>query len=181
MNIPKRFTKFFYLSLFIVLISAGCQQVARPVNPPDKGGKTACTQEAKLCPDGSSVGRVPPACEFAPCPTAASTTPGMSGSGIRGQVLLGPACPVMRDPPDPQCADKPYKVSLVVTTPDSSRAATSFSSDDAGKFSVSVPPGDYEIHSASGSQMPPLCRTGSIHVTQGSFTETTVYCDTGIR
>ncbi|MEK7573481.1 MAG: PsbP-related protein [Patescibacteria group bacterium] len=28
----------------------------------------ACTQEAKLCPDGSSVGRQGPNCEFAPCP-----------------------------------------------------------------------------------------------------------------
>jgi len=28
----------------------------------------ACTQEAKLCPNGSSVGRVGPNCEFAPCP-----------------------------------------------------------------------------------------------------------------
>ncbi len=27
----------------------------------------ACTEEAKLCPDGSSVGRVGPACEFSPC------------------------------------------------------------------------------------------------------------------
>jgi hypothetical protein len=29
----------------------------------------ACTQEAKICPDGSSVGRTGPNCEFAPCPT----------------------------------------------------------------------------------------------------------------
>ncbi len=29
----------------------------------------ACTMEAKICPDGSSVGRVPPSCDFAPCPT----------------------------------------------------------------------------------------------------------------
>lgn len=28
----------------------------------------ACTMEAKLCPDGSYVGRIPPKCEFAPCP-----------------------------------------------------------------------------------------------------------------
>jgi hypothetical protein len=28
----------------------------------------ACTMEAKICPDGSSVGRVGPNCEFAPCP-----------------------------------------------------------------------------------------------------------------
>lgn len=29
----------------------------------------ACTQEAKLCPDGSYVGRTGPNCEFAPCPS----------------------------------------------------------------------------------------------------------------
>jgi len=28
----------------------------------------ACTQEAKVCPDGSSVGRTGPNCEFAQCP-----------------------------------------------------------------------------------------------------------------
>lgn len=28
----------------------------------------ACTQEAMLCPDGSSVGRTGPNCQFAPCP-----------------------------------------------------------------------------------------------------------------
>ena len=30
----------------------------------------ACTMEAKLCPDGTSVGRSGPNCEFAPCPTS---------------------------------------------------------------------------------------------------------------
>lgn len=29
----------------------------------------ACTMEAKICPDGSVVGRIGPNCEFAPCPT----------------------------------------------------------------------------------------------------------------
>lgn len=32
------------------------------------GDVTYCTQDVKLCPDGSYVGRVPPSCEFAPCP-----------------------------------------------------------------------------------------------------------------
>lgn len=31
--------------------------------------EVACTLEAKICPDGSSVGRSGPKCEFAPCPT----------------------------------------------------------------------------------------------------------------
>lgn len=31
-------------------------------------GQVACTLEAKLCPDGSAVGRTGPRCEFAKCP-----------------------------------------------------------------------------------------------------------------
>lgn len=30
--------------------------------------EVACTLDAKLCPDGSYVSRIPPDCEFAPCP-----------------------------------------------------------------------------------------------------------------
>lgn len=32
-----------------------------------------CTQEAKICPDGSSIGRTGPNCEFAACPAATNT------------------------------------------------------------------------------------------------------------
>ncbi|MFH0952636.1 MAG: hypothetical protein V1838_05695 [Patescibacteria group bacterium] len=32
----------------------------------------ACTEEAKLCPDGSAVGRTGPNCEFAACPEVKS-------------------------------------------------------------------------------------------------------------
>src|SRR3990167_167539 len=35
--------------------------------PTPTPGQTACTQEAKLCPDGSSVGRTGPNCEFEQC------------------------------------------------------------------------------------------------------------------
>lgn len=38
-----------------------------------KPSSVACTMEAKICPDGSSVGRSGPTCEFAPCPTAKPT------------------------------------------------------------------------------------------------------------
>ncbi len=33
------------------------------------GPITACPMDAMVCPDGSSVGRIGPACAFAPCPT----------------------------------------------------------------------------------------------------------------
>ena len=52
------------------------QPVVSGENVPIQG---ACTMEAKLCPDGSAVGRSGPNCEFAACPgapVATSSTPG---------------------------------------------------------------------------------------------------------
>src|SRR3989338_378405 len=48
------------------------QKLATEKNKPNQ---TACTQEAKLCPDGSYVGRTGPNCEFATCPVV-NATPG---------------------------------------------------------------------------------------------------------
>jgi len=46
--------------VLVCLFLLGCTTIEEPVG---------CTADLKLCPDGSSVGRVPPDCEFAPCPT----------------------------------------------------------------------------------------------------------------
>ena len=49
--------------------AAGCSEPAPPTAPtPDLPPATACQMDAKLCPDGSSVGRSGPDCEFAACP-----------------------------------------------------------------------------------------------------------------
>src|SRR3989338_7056830 len=42
---------------------------------------TACTAEAKICPDGSTVGRVGPNCEFTPCSATISKPPGYFDTG----------------------------------------------------------------------------------------------------
>lgn len=39
----------------------------------DSSDMVACTADAKLCPDGSAVGRSGPKCEFAACPTVKPT------------------------------------------------------------------------------------------------------------
>jgi hypothetical protein len=44
------------------------------VTPNNVGDGIACTMEAKLCPDGSAVGRTGPNCEFEDCPIATSDT-----------------------------------------------------------------------------------------------------------
>lgn len=38
------------------------------------GGEAVCMQEARVCPDGSYVGRTGPQCEFAACPTIATSS-----------------------------------------------------------------------------------------------------------
>ncbi|TSD03348.1 MAG: Uncharacterized protein Athens071416_29 [Parcubacteria group bacterium Athens0714_16] len=39
-----------------------------PIPTEQCGEQIFCTTEAKLCPDGSGVGRTGPNCDFAPCP-----------------------------------------------------------------------------------------------------------------
>jgi hypothetical protein len=51
-----------------VLASAAKNYVIKPVPEPEQ---VFCTQDAKLCPDGSYVGRIGPHCEFALCPSEA--------------------------------------------------------------------------------------------------------------
>lgn len=44
----------------------------------DGSEQIGCTMDAKMCPDGSYVGRSGPTCEFEVCPTAAVPTPNPS-------------------------------------------------------------------------------------------------------
>jgi len=54
------------LILIIIIISATVMYFISGITPTNK---IACTQEALICPDGSSVSRSGPKCEFSPCPT----------------------------------------------------------------------------------------------------------------
>lgn len=57
-----------------------------------------CTQDAKMCPDGSYVSRTEPKCEFTPCPT---TTQGTFCGGIAGIACQsGFECKLDGDYPD---------------------------------------------------------------------------------
>jgi hypothetical protein len=81
------------LPLLAAFVMAAC----RPPVPPDpQPPGPICTREAKLCPDGSAVGRTAPDCAFAPCPGDAAMPPPPNG------VTADPAPPTGPDPePEP--------------------------------------------------------------------------------
>ncbi|MFA6094688.1 MAG: hypothetical protein WC757_02265 [Candidatus Paceibacterota bacterium] len=55
----------------------------------EKLENTVCTMDAKICPDGSAVGRSGPSCEFAACPEASAVTAGDITLGIGQKALVG--------------------------------------------------------------------------------------------
>lgn len=164
-----------YIALIVVIIVSATGLVsARLIYKEKKQEAVFCTMEAKLCPDGSYVGRTGPNCEFTQCPVLKS--------GITGIALLGPMCPVERTPPDPQCAPRPYKTELVAIDSNNSQNVKTFSSDEYGKFSVDLAPGEYTVSSAGTAGYFSHCSSqGLITVEKNEYTDITLNCDTGIR
>jgi len=63
---------FIIIALAIILVPSYMYYTRKPDRSPivpGRDGETiVCSSDAKLCPDGSYVGRVGPRCEFAKCP-----------------------------------------------------------------------------------------------------------------
>ncbi|MFA6214963.1 MAG: Hint domain-containing protein [Patescibacteria group bacterium] len=61
--------KIIFIVALISILATGCLIDSTPPTRP-----VACTTEAKLCPDGSYVGRTGPGCQFRACPTPIQAT-----------------------------------------------------------------------------------------------------------
>lgn len=71
-NSQKGFALILILLIVTVIAAIGGGYYFLKIKPPSQAQK-ACTMEAKICPDGSSVGRIGTNCEFSPCPTVTQT------------------------------------------------------------------------------------------------------------
>lgn len=79
------------IALVVLLLAAvgvaaffyGQNYRARQLNINPAPTQQACSLEAKVCPDGTSVGRTGPNCEFAPCPTASKEYLTIAPWGVR--------------------------------------------------------------------------------------------------
>src|SRR3972149_2229878 len=130
----------------------------------------ACTEEAKICSDGSAVGRTGPNCEFAPCPGETGT--------VAGRVSVGPLCPV--EPCDADPLD--FSSNQIILESNSGQKTTGDLTSD-GSFSVAnLAPGTYQVTLKDcdwlgcAAELPQ-----TVTVRAGEITELTINIDTGIR
>ncbi len=100
-------------------------------------------------------------------------------SGVRGQVTLGPMCPVVRA--DQPCPDQPYRAALVVWD-SSGLVFARAESTEAGAYMVPLPPGRYEIgpYSPSPARLP-HAGTRKFDVHASTWTTVDIALDSGIR
>jgi hypothetical protein len=109
--------------------------------------------------------------------TCSIYSPTPRGSGLEGQVLLGPMCPVVQV--GQECPDQPYQATLTVKSLDGLQI-TQFETDAQGRFQVSLVPGQYILHPESPDGLP-FAGDQSFSVETGRYTQITVRYDSGIR
>lgn len=138
----------------------------------------ACTEEAKMCPDGSSVSRQGPNCEFAQCSNVVKKTTGI----IKGKVEVGPICPVAQAGvpcPVPPEAYTSREIILYAANGTTTISRMHFLAN--GTYSFQVTPGAYVLNipqqGIGGSGDVPE----TIIVKAGQTVEFNFQIDTGIR
>jgi hypothetical protein len=171
-------------------IGATCQQGACVAG----GGPCIFAGRATLCvichvcrdgqcepaPDGTPcgsgqfclAGACGPVHDPAPCPT---TGP----SGITGQVLIGPMCPVehLGQP----CPDQPFAAALRIEDATGRLYCTAHSDDD-GTFRAALPPGDYIVAPVDPNPGgPPHGTAEPATVEPEQYVAITLHFDSGIR
>ena len=146
-------------------------------------GAIACTADAKICPDGSSVGRQGPKCEFAPCPQANSAFPPAPPANytLYGKVTIGPLCPVA-----PCNATFDYRAVRVNAYDAASKSkVASAGADASGYYGLKLGQGSYLVNvtDAAGNSfgLPRLDYTQSFTIENGHVVEMDFDIDTGIR
>ena len=110
----------------------------------------------------------------AACTNPSSSTP---TTGLTGTVLRGPVTPVCRV--DVPC-DAPFSASFAVLT--HGRQVAQFESDAAGRFTVWIAPGTYEIvPRADAPVISPTTQIKTVDVGDSGLTNVILTFDTGIR
>lgn len=103
-----------------------------------------------------------------------------ANTGIEGQVLIGPICPVVQE--GKECPDKPYQAILTILDSSGTHKVARFQTDTEGHFRLPLTPGNYILHPETPDNMAlPIAPEQNFTVTDGQFTQISVVYDSGIR
>jgi Carboxypeptidase regulatory-like domain len=103
-------------------------------------------------------------------------------TGVRGIVTSGPTCPVVTNPPDPSCADRPVAGAVLVFRDASGTEVARVTSAEDGSFAVELAPGAYQLVAQPSEGLMGTPGPSDVGVEAGQpMTEVTVSYDTGIR
>ena len=108
-----------------------------------------------------------------------ATEPSEGETGVRGVVLAGPQCPV--ETVASPCPDRPLPQVPVRLSNEAGAQVGEVTTDERGRFSVSVPPGSYLVEAIVGPSGPVSAEPVRVTVGEVGFVEVTVHVDTGIR
>jgi hypothetical protein len=67
------------------------------------------------------------------------------GVALVGRAVAGPTCPVVTEPPDPSCEDRPVAGAKIVVRDEAGEMVATAETAEDGTFSVSVAAGRYQL------------------------------------
>ena len=103
-------------------------------------------------------------------------------TGVRGTVTAGPTCPVVTNPPDPACAERPVAGAVLVFTNAGGAEVARVTSAADGAFTVELAPGGYHVTAEPVEGLMGTPEPLDVEVEAGQpMTELQVSYDTGIR
>jgi hypothetical protein len=103
-------------------------------------------------------------------------------TGVRGTVTAGPVCPVVTNPPNPGCADRPVAGAVLVFRDASGVEVARVTSAADGTYAVELAPGGYRLTAQPVQGLMGTPAPLDVGVEAGQpMTELTVSYDTGIR
>ena len=99
---------------------------------------------------------------------------------VSGYVHAGPTCPVVKDPPDPACDDRPVPGAVIEFSDEDGRVAATATSNQDGTFSVELGAGRYDAVPQPVDGLLGTASSATFHVDAEPVSLDFAY-DTGIR
>jgi len=100
---------------------------------------------------------------------------------LRGEVLAGPVCPAVTDPPDPECADRAVPGAILVIERTAGGEVTRVTADENGRFEIVLAVGSYTLVPQPVVGLLGTAPPQTFEMAEAETTELLVVYDTGIR